>query len=223
MMHYCNEHSDHSILQELLCHLPYSMLAVTVSLVIISFMYCFSMLTADKKVAHDSFNLLFHNFHYLHLAFATSGSIAMFFRYSKNIALGIIVAVFGSGLLCVLSDVFFPYISGVMLGFPMKLHVCLYKDSLNAIVFLGLGVISGIAHLYHKKRSCKNENVIFIHSMHVFVSALASCFYLVGHGFEVSKDSFGFIYIMMVLAVVVPCTLSDVFLPMLVARLSGKK
>jgi len=180
-------------------------------------------LSSDRSLVDGSFKMLFHNLHFLHLVFATSGSLVMFLRYSKSYFLAIVVAVFGSGFLCILSDVLFPYISGLMLGFPMKLHVCIFSDFFNVSIFLALGVISGLAHQYHAKLSCKNENVMFIHTMHVFVSALASCFYLVGHGFALSKSSFGFVYIMMILAVVVPCSLSDVFLPMLIARISRKK
>ena len=60
------------------------------------------------------------------------------------------------------------------------------------------------------------------HATHIFISSLASTFYLISHGFTNWYVSIGNVFVLLIIAVVVPCTLADVVVPMTMARL-GKK
>ena len=61
------------------------------------------------------------------------------------------------------------------------------------------------------------------HVAHIFVSSLASTFYLVAHGFSNWYDNIGFVFLSMIVAVVIPCTLSDVVVPMTFAKAESMK
>ena len=51
-----------------------------------------------------------------------------------------------------------------------------------------------------------------------FVSSLASTFYLVAHGFAHWHTQIGLVFLSLIVAVVIPCTLSDLVVPMTFAR-----
>jgi uncharacterized membrane protein (DUF4010 family) len=61
----------------------------------------------------------------------------------------------------------------------------------------------------------KTEGVIFSHSLHVFISATASIFYLISFGLTEWVHQVGSILIYMVLAVIIPCCTSDIIFPLL--------
>lgn len=63
---------------------------------------------------------------------------------------------------------------------------------------------------------------IFSHFIHIFVSSLAATFYLLAHGFMDWHKDIGFVFIFIIIAVVIPCTLSDVVVPMTYARMTKK-
>ena len=56
------------------------------------------------------------------------------------------------------------------------------------------------------------------HAVHILISSLASVFYLVSHGFTNWYAHIGNVFLFLIIAVVVPCTLSDVVTPMAFAR-----
>ena len=52
---------------------------------------------------------------------------------------------------------------------------------------------------------------------------MAAIFYAIGHGLAGFHEFFGVFFILMLIAVVIPCTLSDVVFPVLWARMVQKK
>ena len=83
--------------------------------------------------------------------------------------------------------------------------------------FLFVGLINGFVMSKHHEANQKMYS-IFSHFVHIFVSSLAATFYLVAHGFTDWYKDMGFVFLFMIIAVVIPCTLSDVVVPMSLAR-----
>ena len=64
---------------------------------------------------------------------------------------------------------------------------------------------------------------LWSHSVHIFISSLASSFYFVANGFYDWADSIGAVFVVLIIAVLIPCTLSDVVVPAYFARFGNKK
>lgn len=215
--HICHDHdmSDGIIYAEILHHLPYAIISIALGLIIISLL--------DSSVAYTregSFNL-FHTFHFLHLIFATSGSIITFLRFSKNVTQAVIISMISSIVFCTLSDIILPYISALILGMSIHLHICLKSELHNVIPFLLIGVFNGLVLSKH------SSEVMEIYSMrshfaHILISSLASLFYLVSEGMCDWYHQMGLIFLMQIIAVLIPCTFADLIVPLFFARLRKK-
>ena len=214
---------DHGFRGELAHHLPYAIFSVAIGLIILSILDVFGLRGEHGPVCGDHMHsmhgahLLFHSFHFLHIIFAVTGSLIMFSRFSKNIVRGSIVAVISSIIFCTLSDVILPYIAGIMLGVHMHFHLCFSSELHNIIPFLCVGLINGIVMSKHSS-SLKPFYSVGSHFGHILISSLASLFYLVSEGFDNWYPQMGILFIFLVIAVVVPCTLADVVVPMFFAK-----
>ena len=221
MKHSCgfiDECNKGSIFKELAHHLPHSILAVAASLTVVSFMGSFFGVAS----LHKAFHMLFHNFHFMHIVFAISSSFLMFTRYSNRIVTGLALSVITSSFFCVLSDVLLPYFGGQLLGANMKTHLCFFCDFTNISIFVVIGAVNGLAQWYSNKHSVESSSTL-MHGFHITVSSLASTFYLVAHGFALSGTNLGVAFILLMVAVVLPCTLSDICVPIMVAKFGNKK
>jgi hypothetical protein len=213
------EHGHH-LIGELFCHLPYAIFSAAFGIVILSFITYFS-LGIDTAMTCKGSRVLFHSFHFMHIAFAATGTLITFFRFSKNILKAIVVGIVSPSFFCSLSDVILPYLGGRMMGVPMKLHICFASELPNVLPFLFVGVINGfILSRHHHDR--QGVYSVFSHAIHIFISSLASIFYLVSHGCTDWYHYIGIIFLFLIIAVVIPCTMSDVVVPMVFAR-AGKK
>ncbi|MBM3894330.1 hypothetical protein FJ366_01920 [Candidatus Dependentiae bacterium] len=200
---------------ELLCHVPYGILAVAASL----FVVCLMLFNVpDVAACAKSANTLFHTLHFIHILFASSSVVLAFRKYSNSfwgsLSLGAIVpAVF-----CTLSDVFLPYWGSQFFGLNVTLHLC-FKHHLTSILpFLIAGIVNGLL-LSHKK-NCDDlmSSAMVSHFSHSFISALASFLYLLSHGFADLKHGMGIIFIVLLVSVVIPCIISDVIVPIFCAN-----
>lgn len=219
-----HSHGSHSssLTSELICHLPYAIFSVALSLVILSFVAFLSIGTTAPELIYRGARMLFHSFHFMHIIFAATGTLITFFRYSKNMVKGLIVGTFSASFFCALSDSILPYLGGRLLGIPMKFHLCFWYDLSNVLPFLIVGLINGVVMSRHHS-SRQSFYSVSSHFIHIFISSLASSFYLVSHGLNDWHKHIGFIFIFLIIAVVVPCTLSDVVVPMTFARRNKKK
>lgn len=218
---------------ELVHHLPYGTLSVSIALMLLSLItVLFGLSAASAHHVHDhatgacgmisGMDILFHSFHFAHILFAASGTMVTFYRYSKNMVAGIVVGVLSSVVFCTLADILLPYAAGRLLGVSMELHICFRSELSNIIPFLFIGVINGIIIPRGKEGHTQNHSVS-LHIIHTFISAMASIFYAIGHGLQNFHDHFGMFFVLMLVAVVIPCTLSDVVVPVLWARMVNKK
>jgi hypothetical protein len=232
-----HDHENQTMLQsfyhELLHHFPYATLSVALALMLLTLITVFfdSGITAHQAAAacsHEGCNhtsgldILFHSFHFIHILFATSGTIVTFRRYSNKVFAGLLVGTLSSMVFCTLSDVLLPYVAGRLLGVDMDLHICFATELSNILPFLAVGLLNGWV-MTQLPEFRTQENSLFLHFLHTFISAMASIFYAVGHGLSDFYSYFGMFYLLMVVAVIIPCTLSDVIAPIFFAKFFSKK
>lgn len=215
--HSHDDHHDHSVWEDLICHLPYAVFSVASSLVVLSFFSVFTTIHETALVAQKGASILFHSFHFMHIVFAASGTLITFFRFSNSWIKGLLVGIFSPAFFCMMSDAVLPYIGGRMLGVPMSFHICFVSEWQNVVPFLIVGIITGFALGQHSGDRGMRYSLTS-HASHIFISSLASTFYLVAHGFTNWYGQIGVVFLFLIAAVVIPCTFSDVIVPMVVAR-----
>ena len=205
-MNHIVEHHN-SVKDEILCHLPYAILSVAIAMMILSFM---PAATGDHHAAHR----LFHNFHFLHILFAGTGTMLTFRKNSKSVFWGLIVGFFVPAIFCTVSDALLPYLGGKMAGLEMHFHWCFVDHWESVLPFLLVGMVNGWIMSSHKKSQVIFYSVGF-HFFHIFISSMASILYLVGFGLHDWWLRMGFVFTYMILVVLIPCTLADIVVPML--------
>lgn len=206
-----------SIRDELMCHFPYAVLSLAFGLVLLSILTANT--GAGSSAASTTFYQLFHSCHFMHIVFAAAGTTVAFFKYSRRWILGIVVGAITPAIFCVMSDVIMPYLGGRVLGVPMRLHICFLHDFVNAPIFLGIGILTGLVLTFHTDRAHTDSYISrWLHFGHILLSGLAALFYMVSHGFYAWASQMGLVYLMLTIAVVIPCTISDIVVPMLLAK-----
>lgn len=211
---------ESTILHELYCHLPYAIYSVAFSLIILSIYSVFTM-GLDFALVKKGSKVLFHSFHFIHIVFAATGTVVTFLRFSKNRLQALLVGIVSPSFFCILSDAVLPYLGGRILGVSMHFHACFLTEPQRVIPFLIFGIINGFVMSKHHA-SKQGSYSLSSHASHITISSLASTFYLISHGFTNWYSSIGNVFVLLIIAVVVPCTLADVVVPMTMARL-GKK
>jgi hypothetical protein len=209
----CQEH-NHTITEEFLCHMPYTGVSLAFGFLLLSLL----QFVAGDNVPPEKYHILFHVFHYLHVVFAVMGTTLAYFRHARNVFVGIILSLCVPITFCVLSDSILPSLAGTLLGIPMHIHICFMHmhDAINLIILMFMGLIMGYA--LTRVRQSLSIFSFGSHFIHIFLSSLASLFYTLGHGFTDWYDNVGILFGVLFVCVVVPCTLSDVVVPMYVAR-----
>ncbi len=156
---------------------------------------------------------IFHIFHPVHMLFSAIATTAMFWRYDRKLVKAIIVGFFGAALVCGISDVMLPYLSAKLLGVKMHFHICIIEHPGMVLPFLAVGIGVGLLAAVAIERS-----TVYSHSAHVFVSSIASLFYLVAFGMSNWVESIGYVFVVVVLAVMLPCCMSDIVFPLLLVH-----
>lgn len=212
----CTLEHHQTVIEEILCHLPFAIFSVAIALI------CMSLVSVQShsQMSWISYRL-FHNFHYLHLLFAATGTVLIFKKYSNNnvlaIALGFVIPAF----FCTISDAFLPYLGGRLINLDMRFHWCFLSHLDIVLPFLIGGIVNGYVMSSHPT----SRRLIYstgYHFIHIFVSAMAALLYLVSFGFYEWWDKLGFVFVFLIVVTVIPCTLSDIVVPMFFARLRRK-
>jgi len=158
--------------------------------------------------------LLFHQFHPAHMLFSGAATTAMFCRYEHRYFKGMVVGLLGSIGVCGISDVFIPYLSLWVLGEQPHFHVCIIQEPGLVLPFALVGVLIGVGASMGVSRS-----TLFSHPLHVFVSTMASIFYLVmTMGMIAWIDKLGAVFFFVLIAVVGPCCFSDIVFPLWMSK-----
>ena len=165
-------------------------------------------------------HMIFHIFHPVHLLLSAMATTAMFFRFERRIWKAVLTGFIGAVGVCSLSDIFMPYLCGNLLEMKeMRFHWCLIEHPQMVLPFVALGIVSGLLAAGVVERS-----TIISHSAHVFVSSTASLFYLISFGVSnwYGEHILPAVFAIVILSVTIPCCLSDVLFPLLVAQDEGE-
>ena len=226
--HGCHQHAcaGGSLLQalhaELVCHWPYAIFATALSLAILSFVTNSATEVCAGAPNRVGLLALFHSFHFMHIMFASTGTVVTYLRFCRSVVRTLVVGALAPMFFCVLSDAILPYVGGRLLGVDMYFHICFFHELKNVLPFLAAGILNGFVMKMHYGSDRLGWLSLMAHTGHIFVSALASMFYLVAHGFSDWANHIGAVFVLLVICVVLPCTMSDVVVPMILAR-TGKK
>ncbi|MBT4594842.1 hypothetical protein HOD08_03110 [bacterium] len=199
-------------------HLPCAIFAVGLSIILTGIL---TAICPDLSAFAKNSRQLFHTLHYVHLLFASTGTVLVYRKISNaGIFSSILVGTITPAIFCTLSDAVLPCIGGQLLGLNVEMHWCFLHHFTSVLPFLALGVFNGI--LVSSRCVDKTfSSTLTYHSAHIFVSAMASMLYLVAYGLSSWGHYMGSILCILVVAVVVPCTLSDLVIPTLCAKLKG--
>ena len=215
-----------AILVELREHVPFSVMAVTIGLMVAGGICILGFGTETPAPggadghdhASDPGRLFFHLFHPAHMLFSAAATTAMFCRYETRPAKAIAIGLIGAIGVCGISDIALPHVSLLLLGAKAPLHVCVWENPSLVLPFAVVGVLVGMA-----AAGSTIHSTIVSHSLHVLASTMASIFYMVDALGIVEWIGFlGKVFLLVVLAVMVPCCLSDIVFPLLLSK-PGRK
>ena len=180
---------------ELRHHLPFTALATAIAIIIAILFVSF----LKQNISEAIFEVI-HPLHVVASAIVTS---AIFYKYKKNIFQAMLVGVFGAIIIGSISDIIFPYLGGELLQLDMHFHLPLIEHPiiiiLSALIGAAIGILTGLTKIPH--------------IVHVGLSVFASIFYLIAFSTSMSLIYLIGIFVVVVVAVIIPCCTSDVLFP----------
>ncbi len=216
-----HDHTEHdsgsSPLQvELAAHMPFSVSSVAIGLTFAGLICYLTPAAAGQSEGHHGQGTytLFHLFHPMHMFFSAAATTAMFSRYDRSPFKAVVIGLIGAIGVCGVSDIVFPQLSLAIMGKTTPWHVCIIQNPTLVLPFAAMGVIVGLTSASGVSRS-----TLFSHSLHVLASTAASIFYLVA-GMEPLEwiNELGKTFVFVIVAVMVPCCLSDIVFPLLMSK-----
>ncbi|MFH1854364.1 MAG: hypothetical protein ABH815_03520 [Candidatus Omnitrophota bacterium] len=197
------------IIIELGAHLPYSIFGVIVGIMILGIFTFFTTILNTRHLLPSAAEELFHIFHPTHILLSAIVTTAMFWKHERRFVKTLIIGFIGSIAICGLSDALLPYLGGRLLGTRMELHICIIQHPRMILPFAAIGVAVGFL-----VPSAVEKSTEFSHSMHVLVSSMASILYLISFGIPDWTHMIGAIFSITIVAVMLPCCLSDIVFPL---------
>jgi len=190
------------IAAELKEHAPFTAFGAAVGVIVMAIV---SLARLDSEVFHHSFHLL----HPAHMLLSSIVTAAMFRLHRGGVVDSIAVGFLGAAGICAVSDILLPHAGGMLLGASMTPHLCLLEHPWLVVI---PGLIGGtIGALTGRWTRCP-------HAAHVLVSTLASLFYLMAFGVADWLPISPLVFVVLFVAVWVPCCTSDVVFPHLFVR-----
>jgi len=217
-----NHNHEPTLSAELACHLPYAIFSVAISFALLAFWLFSPVSSADPIALHRGVHTLFHVFHFMHVVFSATGVVITYLRFGKGIGKALAVGAITAPIVCTLSDCILPFLGGRLFGVAVSFHFCWYSEWMNVAPFLLVGLLNGVVMSYHGA-SRQGSYSLFSHFAHILVSSFASLCYLVSQGFVTWYEHIGVLLLLMLVAVVLPCTVSDLVIPMFFAKANTKK
>lgn len=199
------------ILKELTHHLPFTLVGSLIAMAAVWWFSAQHLNNGGTDRLFQEAKAAFHLFHPLHVCLSAIATTALFWRHDHHFWRAILVGSLGTTIPCGLSDYVFPYIGGRLLGQPMELHMCVVDHPQIFFPFLILGVIGGLWAEEHLTGSH-----LFSHGAHILVSSAASLLYLISFGFTGWMMDVRLVFpvfFVIVLAVWIPCCISDIVVP----------
>ncbi len=196
------------VLVELALHLPYSIFGITTGLIAMGVLSFLAILARAESLLPQASMELFHVFHPAHVLMSAVATTAMFWKHEKRVLKAVIVGFIGSITICGISDILLPFLGGVILGSDMHMHICVIENPGVVFPFAVVGVIAGLLVTKSFERSTQ-----YSHGAHVFVSSVASILYLLSFGLTDWIHLIGAVFLITIVAVMIPCCASDIAFP----------
>jgi hypothetical protein len=187
------------ISKELKEHVPFTALGALTGIIIM-------VIIVLGNVPHDISETVFHTLHPVHVLLSALVTTAMYMRYKKGkIWAVILIGWTGSIGIATISDAMIPYLGGKLLHAQMEFHVPFIEHWwINLLALAGIGI------------GYWRQTTKIPHLGHVLLSTWASLFYIMAFG--IADDwipLLPFIFLILFLAVWIPCCLSDIVYPLL--------
>jgi len=190
-------------------HLPYSIFGVTIALLLMGVLTFFTSLLNGEELLPRASEELFHITHASHILLSTVATTAMFWKHEKAIIKATVIGLIGAIGICSLSDIIFPFLGGRLLGMPMEMHICVIEHPEIILPFAVVGLMAGFFVIGAIEKSTQ-----YSHSGHVLVSSIASLLYLLAYGVHDWVHSLGWVFLITVVSVMIPCCVSDIVFPL---------
>ncbi len=190
------------VLRELAGHLPFSTAGTAVGVAVVWMLQGAAPAGGDPLWA-------FHPLHVVHVLLSAAATAAVFRGRGGSVLRSSAVGAAGALGVCAASDVFLPHLSSVLMGSSVHMHACLFEEPALVLAFCAAGLAAGIA-----AAGATRLAGLASHTLHVVVSAAASAWYIaaaVGDGW-LGLQAFLFALV----AVALPCCMSDIVFPMCV-------
>jgi len=186
-----------TILRELRNHAPFTALGALTGVFLLALSSSLAAFPSEEA---------FHLLHPLHLLLSALVTTAMYRLHRGGWRPAVIVGFAGSVAICTLSDIFLPYLGGLILRVPMELHVCLLVHPWLVLPAVFLGIGAGLLH----------PTTRVPHAGHILVSTYASAYYLLSYA-SPSRwlPLLPWLFPLLFLAVWLPCCTSDIVFPLL--------
>lgn len=213
----CEHQHLPSVKEELRVHLPYSIFSAVVAIGFAA-LFCEVFMQGEPAIVMKGTRDLFHILHPTHLLFSAIATAAMFWTHERKLWKAFIVGIVGTVPICSIGDILVPYLGGTLLKQDMHLHICFISHPQLVFPFVFVGIIGGCL-----AAGTVEKSTIFSHSAHVLVSSVASLFYLISFGFLQWLHNLGMVFLIIILAVMIPCVISDIVIPLLLLENKNKK
>ena len=189
------------ISRELRRHAPFTALGALIGTVVMAIVFAVGL---AQSASEDIFHIL-HPAHLLLSAIVTSAV----YRQHGNIWVALVIGFIGSVGICSISDIALPHMGGVLLGAEMHLHVCILEHPWLVVSFALLGAVIG---------ALTRRWTRYPHAAHVLISTMASLFYLVAFGIVDWALRLPLVFVVLFIAVWLPCCASDIIFPHLFTK-----
>ncbi|GAI75948.1 unnamed protein product [marine sediment metagenome] len=193
-----------TILSELKNHIPFTLLATLIAVILVGIIYKESILISES---------FFYIIHPLHLFVSAIVSAAIFYKYKNNFIQALLIGITGSIIIGSLSDIILPYLGGTLFQLKTSFHLSLIEKPILILSTVIIGSIVGIITKFTKTP----------HFFHVFLSVFASLLYLLAFSTSLNPIHFIAIFFIVFIAVLVPCCVSDIVFPLLFVRRKNEK
>ena len=228
--HQCGEHTNFK--DELIAHLPFSLFSVIVSIPVVALL-CFIIdspkmelghgdhtgHTGHESLEHTPFLYLFELFHYMHILFSGAATAALLTRKNISVKFSLTTGVIASIVICLISDSLIPWTASSIIEENIPLHLCVLEHFPLTFSFSVFGSFFGLLLAKTNEKA-----TILSHSAHVVFSTLGSLFYIISFTSPfLWLQDLHIVFFFTLTSIMIPCCLSDFYIPMLFVKKTSSK
>ena len=195
--------------QELRRHAPFTALGALTGIIIMVIIVFGNIPTQISQTA-------FYTLHPIHVVLSALVTTAMYTKYKKaKIWAAVLIGWTGSIGIATMSDVLVPYMGGTLLHIDMDFHVPFVETSKIPVIGIEKWIVVNCAALLGIAIGYWKQITKIPHFGHVLLSTWASLCYFTSFGTANWLPLLPFVFLILFLAVWIPCCLSDIAYPLL--------